>query len=585
MKKIPLYIFSKLPDAATTNEVKDYAKENNLDYIELEKKFFVERHAGVTAREIPSVDKAVIYARFSSAMQNEASIVGQLKDCLKYCKDNGFWVSAIYVDMAQSGRSENRVAFQTLHNAILDGKYNGHKYVVYATNRFARNRRICTLYKNDYKEFGVQMRYSSMPLSNSAEGELMEANMEAMDAYYSQNLSKMVSRGLMIRASQLKYTGGYIPYGYKVNKETKQYEIDELEAENVRMVFDMYVNGSRYADILVALKEKGAKPRGGGTEFKKGCIRDMLSNEKYDGVYVYGKCSSANSHNGKRNSHIYKPIEEQVYIPNGMPRIVEAGVFEAVQKRIESNKKGTRSRGSRTEYLLQGLVFCKECGHAFTGFSRTAGRNKTKYITYRCTNSNKAEKCQCKQVNRDYLEEYVINVIIETVFRKEFKKMLYEDFLKYHKLHSTERKDKITLLKQEQECIKKAQDNLLNALENKCPIETMNIIRERLEIKGKELKQVEQMLHELTISKDKEINETEFNKLLRDTKKYIRNKKPENLKKFIRYYIERIEIGKDDITVVLSVSNIVLLLGGDGGIRTHVRRPIPQTFYERSLSF
>ena len=392
----------------------------------------------------------------------------------------------------------------------------------------------------------------------------------------------MVARGLKIRANQLKYTGGYVPYGYKVNSGTKEYEIDELEAENVRMVFDMYVNGSTYADILVALKEKGAKPRGGGAEFKKGCIRDMLSNEKYNAVYVYGKCSSANSNNGKRNSHIYKPIEEQVYIPGGMPRIVEEEVFKAAQKRLESNKKGTRSRGSRTEYLLQGLVFCKECGYAFAGFSSTAGRNKTKYITYRCINRNKAEKCQCKAVNRDYLEQYVIDIIIETIFRKEFKKTLYEDFLKYHKSHNTQRQDIITSLKRDKHSLETVIENLSKAVDKGI---ATDIILKRLEEKDKELNQVEQQLYELSLSKDKEITEKEFNKLLSDTKKYIRNKKPENLKRFIRYYIERIEIGKDDITVVLSVSNIVLLLGGDGEIRTRVRRPIPQTFYERSLSF
>lgn len=95
MKKINMYVFSKLSEASATDELKDYAKENNLEYIELEKKRFVERHARVTAREIPSIDKAVIYARFSSTMQNETSIVGQLTDCLKYCENNNWNVSAI----------------------------------------------------------------------------------------------------------------------------------------------------------------------------------------------------------------------------------------------------------------------------------------------------------------------------------------------------------------------------------------------------------------------------------------------------------------------------------------------------------
>ena len=52
----------------------------------------------------------------------------------------------------------------------------------------------------------------------------------------------------------------------------------------------------------------------------------------------------------------------------------------------------------------------------------------------------------------------------------------------------------------------------------------------------------------------------------------------------IAFYVFRIEIRKDDITVILSYSNVVSLVGGDGESRTRVRKSIPETFYECSLS-
>ena len=61
--------------------------------------------------------------------------------------------------------------------------------------------------------------------------------------------------------------------------------------------------------------------------------------------------------------------------------------------------------------------------------------------------------------------------------------------------------------------------------------------------------------------KPKEIDEGEFKKLIKTTKRLIKAKKLDELKRFISFYVSRIEIGKDDITVVLSFTEIVLLCG------------------------
>lgn len=92
-------------------------------------------------------------------------------------------------------------------------------------------------------------------------------------------------------------------------------------------------------------------------------------------------------------------------------------------------------------------------------------------------------------------------------------------------------------------------------------------------------------IEELENNKPKEIDEVEFKKLIRKTKQLIKAKKPEELRRFISFYVSKIEIGKDDIKVVLSFRNIVLLLGGGEGSRTPVRKPLTMAFSECSLSF
>lgn len=86
--------------------------------------------------------------------------------------------------LLKTGTNNRRVAFQKLHNSILEEKYNGYRYVVYSTNRFARNRRICAQYKSTYERLGIKVVYSSMEIDDSPEGRFMEGSMEVMDEYF-----------------------------------------------------------------------------------------------------------------------------------------------------------------------------------------------------------------------------------------------------------------------------------------------------------------------------------------------------------------------------------------------------------------
>lgn len=58
--------------------------------------------------------KAVIYARYSSENQTEASIEGQLRECMEFANHTGVTVISNYIDRALSAKTDNRPEFQKM---------------------------------------------------------------------------------------------------------------------------------------------------------------------------------------------------------------------------------------------------------------------------------------------------------------------------------------------------------------------------------------------------------------------------------------------------------------------------------------
>ena len=57
------------------------------------------------------MNKAVIYARYSSDSQTEQSIDGQLRVCKEYAERNGLIVVNEYIDRAMTGTNDKRPHF------------------------------------------------------------------------------------------------------------------------------------------------------------------------------------------------------------------------------------------------------------------------------------------------------------------------------------------------------------------------------------------------------------------------------------------------------------------------------------------
>ncbi|MDE6832943.1 MAG: recombinase family protein [Ruminococcus sp.] len=318
-----------------------------------------------------SIKRAAIYARFSSDNQRAESIDAQIRAINLYCKNNGYEVVKEYVDEAKTATTDRRPAFQKMIEDSAKGLFE--VMIVHKLDRFARNRYDSAFYKHHLKDNGVKLISVIEQFDDSPESIMLEALTEAMAEYYSKNLSREVKKGQKETALKCKYTGGYIPYGYKINPVTKKYEVNEAEAEIVRIIFQMYVNKKGYTEILETITAMGARTRR-GKPFTKNGIGDLLTNPKYIGIYCFNRKASANE-DRHRNSHRLNPNQEEViWIENGVPAIVDKHIFELAQKRKAENAYGVRSKREKEDYLLTGLIFCGECGHAFTGNRKFSGK-------------------------------------------------------------------------------------------------------------------------------------------------------------------------------------------------------------------
>lgn len=99
--------------------------------------------------------RAVIYARYSSDNQREASIEGQLRECMEFATYNDIQVIDNYIDRAMSAKTDNRPEFQRM---IKDSyKHAFDCIIVWKLDRFARNRYDSAHYKTILKKNGVKV--------------------------------------------------------------------------------------------------------------------------------------------------------------------------------------------------------------------------------------------------------------------------------------------------------------------------------------------------------------------------------------------------------------------------------------------
>ena len=119
---------------------------------------------------------AVIYARYSSDNQTEASIEGQLRECMEYATYNDIQVIGNYIDRAFSAKTDHRPEFQRM---IKDSyKHAFDCIIVWKLDRFSRNRYDSAHYKALLRKNGVKVISAKETIAEGSEGILLESVLE-----------------------------------------------------------------------------------------------------------------------------------------------------------------------------------------------------------------------------------------------------------------------------------------------------------------------------------------------------------------------------------------------------------------------
>lgn len=336
--------------------------------------------------------KAVIYARYSCERQTEQSIEGQLRECNDFAAQQGITIIGNYIDRAVSGKYDNRDQFQRMIRDSAKGRFEA--VIVYKTDRFARNRYDSAMYKAKLKKNGVKVLYAKEHIPEGPEGIILESMLEGMAEYYSAELAQKVTRGMRETAMKCHSTGGGIPFGYKVGPE-KQLIIDENTGRIVQQIFRWYDEGIRIKDICDKLGAIGVKTAR-GRKFVGTSINTILNNEKYTGVYKYG----------------------DIRVEGGVPALIDVGLWERVQKRLDANRKAPGRGAGKVDYLLSGKLYCGKCGKGMRGESGKS-RNGMRHHYYSCVGRKKYKTCDKKPAKKEWIENLVVQETINNILQPD----------------------------------------------------------------------------------------------------------------------------------------------------------------------
>lgn len=324
---------------------------------------------------------AVIYARYSSSSQREASIEEQVKICEQFAKCHDYMVTHVYKDSAITGKTDKRPEFQRLLKDCAKKSFDA--VIFYSIDRFGRNLLQSLGNASKIEEYDICLLSATEEFTNTPSGKLHRNMMMCYAQYYSDELAQKIKRGMDFNGERCLSTGGNIALGFKVN-EHKQFEIDPEKAPLVRMIFEMYADGRKVTEIVERMNSMGYRTAH-GARFNKNSLHTILKNKRYIGTYTY------------------KGTE----IPNSMPRIISDELFNKVADRMSANKKAPARARAKVEYLLTTKLFCGRCKEMMTGFSATGKQGKV-YNYYIC-NGRKAKKCEKGMVKKDYIEDIVVS--------------------------------------------------------------------------------------------------------------------------------------------------------------------------------
>lgn len=381
--------------------------------------------------------KVYTYKRVSTSMQVDGySLDAQDDRITKYADAFDFEIVGEYEDAGKSGKSiEGRAEFKKMLEDIESNK-DGVSYVlVFKLSRFGRNAADVLSTLQFMQDYDVNLICVEDGIDSSKDaGKLMISVLSAVAEIERENILVQTMEGRRQKAREGKWNGGFAPYGYSLNNG--KLEIEESEAEAIRLIFDKYTNtdmGSNGIAKYLAQQGIAKKERQNGNSplFSAKLIRDILDNPVYSGKIAFGRRRNEKI-TGTRQYHIVK--QDDYMVCDGIHEaIIDEDTWEKVQekRKLQAKKYEHVNKGKDEKiHLLSGILCCPMCGSGMYGnksIKKKNGKHYKDYFYYGCKHRSMTLGHKCtynKQLQEEKLDSAVAEVIGKLVSNPKFADMM-----------------------------------------------------------------------------------------------------------------------------------------------------------------
>ena len=359
--------------------------------------------------DTPVKRKVCAYARVSTDSEEQlTSYEAQVSYYTEYIKKHDNWeFIKVYADEGISGCStKGRIGFLKMVEDALAGKIN--LIITKSVSRFARNTvdSLSTIRK--LKEHNVECYFEKENIwSFDPKCELLLSIIASISQEESRSISENVTWGHRKRMADGKVSVPFSRFlGYD-RGEDGNLVINEKEAEIVRLIYRLFLEGLTPYSIAKHLTEKGIPTPAGKTKWTDSTVKSILTNEKYKGDALLQKSYTADYLTKKKKvNHGEVPM---YYVQDNHEAIISPEIFDAVQHEME-RRKNSGSRYSGVDILSAKLI-CGECG-CFYSPKVWHSTDKYRRIIYQCGHKYKKQKrCSTPHFTAEQIQDIFIQAV------------------------------------------------------------------------------------------------------------------------------------------------------------------------------
>ena len=336
--------------------------------------------------------RVAAYARVSTDSDEQfTSYEAQVDYFTTFIKAREDWEFVdVYTDEGITGTStKHREGFKQMVADALDGKID--LIVTKSVSRFARNTVDSLTTVRQLKERGVEVFFQKENIYTfDGKGELLITIMSSLAQEESRSISENVTWGQRKRFADGKVSMPYKRFlGYDKGPNGTPV-INEEQAEVVRLIFRIFLEGKTPNGICKELEERGILSPGGSERWTSSTILSILSNEKYKGDALLQKRFTVDF-----LTKVMKKNEGEVpsyYVEDSHPAIIDPTEFDMVQAEIARRKAVGRSYSGTG--LFASKLYCADCGGVF-GQKVWHSTDKYRRVVWQCNSKFKRGKSKC----------------------------------------------------------------------------------------------------------------------------------------------------------------------------------------------